>query len=250
MNKSETIKRAVQTTRNKNRKNVLKNIILFPVNLCKKVWNWLRNIDVVGMVNLTLLVAIIVLFSCLISNITCYRHGAFANETPNIVVNKNQNVNVAKKITPAKSVQNDMRKVIKRHHKINAALPARVDSETKLKPQIQVVGVKKPIVVRELSLPASELPKQVLAGDVIIERHPASPILSNGVVINGNLFIQNMRKYTLPCDAEISGHLFVRNVENLKFCGKFVVRGNIYVTRKSSFGAIPGDAKIGGQIVL
>ena len=129
-------------------------------------------------------------------------------------------------------------------------LPVRVNKETNIKPQIRVIGVKKPVVVRELSLPASELPKQNLYGDVIVERHPASPVLSNGVSINGNLFIQNMRKYTLPCDAEISGHLFIRNVEQLKFCGKFIVRGNIYVNRQSSFGTIPGDAIVGGHIVL
>ena len=87
-------------------------------------------------------------------------------------------------------------------------------------------------------------------GDIIVDINPSSPILSNGVKVNGNLYIQNMRKYTIPCEAKINGHLFIRNVNKVRFCGKFTVNGNIYVNRESSFGAIPEDATIKGQIIL
>ena len=77
-----------------------------------------------------------------------------------------------------------------------------------------------------------------------------SPVLYNGAKINGNLIIQNMRKYTLPCGMKINGHLFVRNVARLHFCGEFTVNGNIYVNRESSFGALPDGTKINGQIIF
>ena len=94
------------------------------------------------------------------------------------------------------------------------------------------------------------MPQQVLAGDVIVERAPNSPILSNGAKIDGNLFIQNMHKYTMPCDVKINGHLFIRNVQKVNFCGKFKVNGNVYVNRESSFGPFPEGTKINGQIIL
>ena len=126
----------------------------------------------------------------------------------------------------------------------------KVNAQTNIKPQIKTVGVKKPVVVKEISLPAKDLPKQRLMGDVIVDMYPSAPVLSNGVKIDGNLFIQNMRKYTLPCDAKIRGNLFIRNVNKLSFCGKFTVQGNVYVNRYSSFGPIPRDAHIMGQVIL
>ena len=87
-------------------------------------------------------------------------------------------------------------------------------------------------------------------GDVIVDTFRSATVLSNGVKVNGNLFIQNMRKYTLPCDAVINGNLFIRNVDHLKFCGTFTVTGNIYVNRQSAFGPIPCDARVGGQVIL
>ena len=75
-------------------------------------------------------------------------------------------------------------------------------------------------------------------------------MLSNGVKVNGNLYIQNMRKYTLPCDAKINGHLIIRNVNKLSFCGGFTVNGNIYVNRESAFGPIPDNTRIRGKIIL
>ena len=59
-----------------------------------------------------------------------------------------------------------------------------------------------------------------------------------------------MNKYTIPCDAKINGHLFIRNVHKVNFCGKFKVNGNVYVNRESSFGPLPAGTKINGQIIL
>ena len=230
MNKAQKMKNATRKTRKHAFWNKVKKVILFPVKLLKKIWNfivrmctalwrWLKSIDIVGMINLTLLVAIIVLFTSLIVDVVCCKKH---------VVNtaKNNNV-VVTETAMKKSNKVDNRKVVQR--KFNTALPLKADKETGITPKIKVVGVKKPVVVKQIS---------------------DSPILSNGVNINGNLFVQNLRKYTLPCDAKISGHLFIRNVERLNFCGKFTVKGNIYVNRQSSFGPLPKQARIGGQVVL
>ena len=251
--KTEKMKKAASKTRWDNFKQWCKKIILFPIRavkwlwrlicrICRAVWNWLKSIDIVGMINLTLLVAIIVLFLSLISDIVCCRKAGQKVVSNNIATTQ-----------IAKAVEAPERRVVKRKYSSATATVLPVKAENQVpdtKVQIRTVGVKEPEIVVELATPAAELPQQVLSGDVIVEKAPYSPILSNGVKINGNLFIQNMRKYTIPCDAKINGHLFIRNVQKLSFCGKFKVNGNVYVNRESSFGPIPEGAKINGQIIL
>ena len=239
MNKSQTIKNAKHKTQKRNVMLTLKKILMLPIRLCRAIWNWLKQINIVGMVNLTLLVVIIVLFVSLISNVICCK------KQQNVFVAKSGNVTVSSGSYVAKQ---DNRKVVQR--KYNTIVPAKTDSETKITPKIKVVGVKKPIIDENISLPANELPKQNLYGDIIVDTYPGAVVLMNGVNVNGNLYVQNMRKYTLPCGAKISGNLFIRNVEKLSFCGAFVVQGNIYVTHRSSFGPIPQDAYVGGQVIL
>lgn len=259
-NKTQTMKRATRKARKNTFWQLVKNILLFPIRLivravkwlwrlicriCRAIWNWLKSIDIVGMINLTLLVAIIVLFLSLISNFVCCKK---YNTVNNNYGSTNQ---VIDKWATQKS-NADNRRVVKRKYNNATVLPVNVDVADKdvVRPQIRTIGVDKPEMVTELATPASELPEQILSGDVIVERAPSSPILSNGVKIDGNLFIQNMRKYTMPCDAKINGHLFIRNVQKLSFCGKFKVNGNVYVNRESSFGPLPEGAKINGQIIL
>ena len=247
MNKSEKMKRAARKNRKKTVWAFLKKVILFPwrvikaiwrfiVRVCRAIWNWLKQINVVGMINLTLLVAIIVLFGCLISNVVCCNKYAR-------VATKNANVTVS-----SDSYNSQNRKVVMRQNK--TVLPVKSDAKSGITPKIKVVGVDKPVIDKNLSVPAFELPEQKLYGDVIVDNYPNSPVLMNGVNVNGNLFVQNMRKYTLPCDAKINGHLYIRNVQKLNFCGTFSVTGNIYVTRQSSFGPIPRNAFVGGQVIL
>ena len=244
-NKSKKINRATRQTKWEIFKYRVKRIITFPWRLCCAIWNWLKSIDIVGMVNLTLLVIIILLFSSLIIDLVrCHRC-----QTVKVV----NNAETAVVTTSGDSVVNaddngDNRKVTKRVFK--TTLPLKADKKTNIKPKIRTIGVSKPQIVKETSFASDELPEQKLFGDVIVDVNPTSPILSNGVKVNGNLIIQNVRRYTLPCDAKINGHLFIRNVERLYFCGAFTVNGNIYVNRQSSFGALPKGTKIGGQIIL
>ncbi len=244
MNKPQKMRKATRSAHMRNIKQTVKKIILFPWELskkvwrfvcriCKAIWNWLKSIDIVGMINLTLLVAIIVLFTSLIINFTqCKQPVNVANN------NKTQIV--------------DTRKVVQRNtaKKSFPALPVQTNAKTGIKPQIKTIGVKKPVIIKNISLPAKMLPKQNLTGDIIVDLYPSAPVLSNGVKIDGNLFLQNMRKYTLPCGTKIEGNLFIRNVDKLSFCGAFTVKGNIYVNPRSSFGPIPSNARVGGQVIL
>ena len=245
MDKSEKMKMATKTNRKKTFWGWVKDIILFPWRVLKAIWrflvrvwlaiwNWLKDISLFGMINLTLLVAIIVLCSSLISFV--WGDKTVPGDT------KNGNVEITSdSYVPGNNVV---------QRRFNTNLPMRTDSETGITPKVKVVGMKKPVVDKNLSLPAEELPKQNLYGDVIVDTYPNSVVLMNGVVVNGNLYVQNMHKYTLPCGAKISGNLFIRNVGKLHFCGSFSVKGNIYVTHHSSFGPIPQDSYVGGQVVL
>ena len=216
MNKSQKMKKATVKARRQNTKQIFKNVIAWPwralkwtwrliCNVCNAIWDWLKNINIVGMINLTLLVAIIVLFLSLISDfVNCNKCDKSTR-----LNNKNDAALVQKKSTAN-------RRIVQRKYSTN--LPVKMDKQTNITPKIRTIGVKKPEIIRELSLPAKELPKQKLYGDVIVDVTPASPVLSNGVRIDGNLFIQNIRKYTIPCDAKINGNLFIRNVDKLSFC--------------------------------
>ena len=243
MNKTQKTAYNTRKTGKTTWKKRIVQILTWPFRMCRKLWNWLKSIDIIGMINLTLLVVIIILFSVLIIDFVRYnryvRSGA-ANRY-------GQSGEISAVADKKQSKDIDSRKVTNRTFK--TTLPIRADKQTNIKPKIRTIGVDKPEVVKELSLPANELPKQVLSGDVIVDNYPSSPVLSNGVKINGNLIIQNTRKYTIPCDAKINGHLFIRNAR-VNFCGKFTVNGNIYVTRGSAFGAIPENAKVNGQIIL
>ena len=97
---------------------------------------------------------------------------------------------------------------------------------------------------------AKQIKPYTINGDTIIETAQEKQMLRHGAIINGNLYLQNMRKYVLPCNIKVNGNMFLRNVNMLQFCGKFDVSGNIYVNPTSSFGPLPSDAILGGQVVL
>jgi len=248
-NKTQKIRKATRTTRKKGFMQWIKKILLFPwrvikaiwrfiCRICRAIWNWLKSIDIIGMINLTLLIIIIILFVSLIADfVRCNRC------CNNHVANRGDNVSMV-----SKSESNNNRKVVQRSFK--TSLPLKADEKTNIKPKIKTIGVSKPQIVKELSVPAKDLPQQTLSGDIVVENAPSSPILANGVKINGNLYIQNMNKYTLPCGAKINGNLFIRNVHKLYFCGPFTVNGNIYVNRESAFGSFPDGARVRGQIIF
>ena len=209
------------------------NIICAPfrliARLCKRIWAWIRGIDLVGLLNLTLLVAIIVLFSMLIIDIVkCRRETVVVVSDPVPVVAENVQPKIIVEKTPA--------------------LPIPRDEKTGkfVAEPVRVVPVKKEPVVEQQTARIDT----TIYGDTIIDSRGSGAILTRGTQIRGNLYIQNMHKFILPCDVVIYGDLFLRDMGLLQFCGDFTVTGNIYVSPRSSFGPIPRTARIGGQVIL
>jgi hypothetical protein len=101
-------------------------------------------------------------------------------------------------------------------------------------------GYQQPQVVR----------RKTLEGNIVVEHGGGQGALAAATTVNGSLYLQNMRTYTLPCGVRVNGDLFLRNVNLLRFCGEFTVKGNIYVSSNSSFGPIPKNARLGGQVIF
>lgn len=195
--------------------------------ICSWIWAGLCGINVVGLLNATMLIAIIVLFSSLIMNIL-----GCGNKKVVVVSNaKPAQMTTAIKSEPKKEIP---------------ALPLRRNAKTgRLPCKVSVVSVKKS---SDPALRAQGDGK--IYGDVVIETRGEAAVLKNNAQIQGNLYLQHMHKYILPCGVKINGNLFLRDLHMLEFCGDFTVTGNIYVSPRSSFGPLPRGAHIGGQVIL
>lgn len=214
------------------------NIICWPfriiAKLCKKIWKWLSGINVIAMVNLALLVTIIVMFSMLIIDVIGCRKVI-------VVANNPQTEQVT--VTEANAPRN-----IKPRPVLPIKTMANIQKNKNAAPTVNVV----PIKATEVKIAHQQIAKHnnEFWGDIIIDNRGAGAMLQDGTKVNGNLYLQNMRKYTLPCNVRVNGNLFLRDVNMLQFCGDFVITGNIYVSPRSSFGPIPKTARIGGHVVL
>ena len=254
MQKKQQIKRATKRVQN-NKKIVKKTrksqfwkkawgIICWPFRMLarglKWIWKWLCGLNVVGLVNLTLLASIIVLFSMLIIDFTkCSRDA--------VVIVRNNTAQTA--VLPSENAAK--RNVVARPVKpVTNALPMKRNVKTR-----EVIN--EPIVVAPAK-PCPTLVNQIakvnkenkIMGDVVIDSRGAATAIEHNTKIQGNLYLQNMRKYTLPCGVRVNGNLFLRDVNMLQFCGEFTVTGNIYVSPRSSFGPIPATARLGGYVIL
>lgn len=202
----------------------------------RRIWACIRNIDLIGLVNLTLLISIIVLFSMLIIDIL--------NSRKDPVVIVAEPVPVVTTTPAIPDTPAPTRRVIPRRPN----LPITRNTQTRKfnAEPVQVVPVKKCAVC------ANQVARRgkKLYGDVIVDNRDMATVLTADTQIQGNLYLQNMRKYTLPCNIKINGNLFLRDVGMLQFCGDFTVTGNIYVSPRSSFGPIPRTARLGGQVIL
>lgn len=87
-------------------------------------------------------------------------------------------------------------------------------------------------------------------GNIIVDGKNSLETIKQNENLIGNLYIQNIYNYTLPCDVSINGNLFLRNIGKLKFCGKFTITGNIYITENVSFGNFPKGSKLEGNIIF
>lgn len=232
------------------------------IGLIKIVWKWLCGLNVIGLINLALLVAIIVLFSMLIINMLNYK------KTPVIVVPKQRQPIVTQTVKPETPKPEVVKPIVAEQPAPKVAEEEPAPIEPRPEPVFiypddylpvqrdqkgnMINGPKKILIEETIITPCGSIKtkNEEIYGDVIIENLREANILKNGSKIRGNVYLQHMPKYVLPCDIEIDGNLFLRDMNLLQFCGNFNVTGNIYVSPKSSFGAIPRNSKIGGRIIL
>ena len=216
------------------------NIIKKPFQLItqwlNRFWKWVRSIDLIGLVNITLLSAIIVLFSMLIIDIIG------CNKKTVVIIAQNdasQQVTISEQSLP--------RTVRDRGIEKESSLPLQRDANRQFIGKTINVVTPKP---DKVAIQQTARVRNVMYGDVIIDSRGAATMLKTGDIVKGNLYLQNMRKYILPRGVRIEGNLFLRDLGMLQFAGEFTVTGNIYVTPTSSFGPLPGTARIGGQVIL
>jgi hypothetical protein len=187
------------------------NIISWPF---KKIRDVARRIDWGIFANIALLIAIIALFSWLIFDIVkCTRKTISVNrDAPVEIVDGNITTTTGKYLGGKK---------------ITLPRPAKTNT---VRPENNA-----PIVRR---------------GEITIDGTVVGEKLAVNTEVHGNLVLQNINRYTLPCGTHVRGNLIIRNVGLVRFCDDLVVTGDIYVSSRSSFGPIPRTARIDGQIIL
>ena len=218
--------------------------------LCRFVrwlWRLICGINVIGLLNIVLLVAIIVLCTMLVIDII--------NNTrkPTVIVADPIPVSQAVKTYNVPVIAEPTTKPVSMASVRNKPLPKTVTLPIKREKSHRVMSEPVRVVKTNPDVVAEQQTAKIdnkMYGDIIIDSRGATRMLVNGAEINGNLYLQNLRKYTLPCDIKITGNMFVRDVNMLQFCGEFDIGGNIYVTPTSSFGPIPQNAHLGGQVIL
>ena len=203
---------------------------------CRAIWNWIAGINLVALLNLALLVSIIVLFTLLIIDL---RKSANASDAE-IIMQRTTAPITAPAEQPKPRVLPRTRRT--------TTLP--VKSDATRKPIAMPIMVAREPQNRVAINQVARIDSKKIMGDTVIDHYDMTSVLQNGAHIAGNLYIQDLRKYTLPCNITIDGNLILRDVNLLQFCGDFTVRGNIYVSPRSSFGPVPSTARIGGQVIL
>ncbi|MCL2331706.1 MAG: hypothetical protein FWC61_04165 [Proteobacteria bacterium] len=221
-----------------------------------RVWRWIKSLDLTGLANVALLVLIIVLFSILIINLFDARDTA--NGRGGSVTSKNAIADTIKAPAGAAAAINPVKTAdIKAHVSYNA--DTTVATITLPLKEVLPAAATAPADGR-ITLPLKDKDgdsgnfvyiDNSRDGDVLLDgQNPTGERLSPMTEVGGNVLLQNMYSYTLPCGVKIRGNLVVRNVRLLKFCGCFKIDGNIYASGNSSFGPIPRDATLGGQVIF
>ena len=210
-------------------------------------WTWKKicEINLIGLLNLALLIAIFTLCTMLIINIMNCR------KKPVVIVSDPVPASTVDEIkqNPGVIAEPTMKPVHTSGYvrpRTNTLPIARDKSHNMVAEPIRVTTQKPNPVTEKQTVKCGEK----MHGDIIIDNRGDAKLLHNGSEIDGNLYLQNMRKYVLPCDIKITGNMFIRDVSMLQFCGDFEITGNIYVSPRSSFGPIPGTARLGGQVIL
>ena len=194
------------------------------------IWKKLCAINLVGLLNLALLISIFVLCIMLIFDIVGCRKKPVVIVTDPIPVSSINEITQNPAVIAEPTTKAVRTRVLRPRTITSSGSHNTTSDKNNTKQNVEIV--------------------ETMHGDIIVENSGDTKILHNQTEINGNLYLQNMHRYTLPCDIKITGNLFIRNVGMLQFCGDFEITGNIYVSPHSSFGPIPATARLGGQVIL
>ncbi|MCL2018104.1 MAG: hypothetical protein FWG80_05040 [Alphaproteobacteria bacterium] len=236
----------------------------------RAVWNWIRGIDIAGLTNCVLMLLIITLFSILIGQFI-----GRTNEIPALLSDNTKIRQVQQRPTTT------ARQPASRPMPVTINVPAEVTvskTEDKFIVTLPLGKIVRPAIASNNIIPEPSMRKVIarsattrivsvnqttpspsnkpliaelwIVGDTIIDGTHHDAQINKNTNIRGNLFLQNMRHYTLPCGLKVDGNLYLRNVNLLRFCGSFTVTGDIYVSKSSSFGPIPKNARLGGQVIF
>ncbi|MBO7642865.1 MAG: hypothetical protein J6S74_01890 [Alphaproteobacteria bacterium] len=212
------------------------------------IWKKICEINFIGLLNLALLIAIFVLCIMLIIDITStHRKPVVVVTDPVTVETSIQEIKQNPSVV-AEPVMKSVRTSGGYIRPRTETLPIARDTKTNkmvAEPIRVTTAEPNPVTERQIAKVNDKM-----YGDIIIDNRGDAKLLNNGTEIDGNLYLQNMRKYVLPCDIKITGNMFIRDVSMLQFCGDFEITGNIYVSPRSSFGPIPSSARLGGQVIL
>ncbi|MCL2537875.1 MAG: hypothetical protein FWF34_02880 [Alphaproteobacteria bacterium] len=212
------------------------------------IWNWLRRQSWVTLINLALLLVVIILVSMMICRTVGNSCSKVRTNTISAAVGVSKTADA-----PAPTVVDVPARVTIDPTKDQLTISVPLTQIGK--PVAEAMAAKQNVATRPAPTPVRE--KRPLVANV--ERHgdtivdgtrgaDSRPVA--GANIRGNLYLQNMRQYTLPCNVRVEGDLYLRNVNMMRFCGPFTVTGNIYVSANSSFGPIPANGRLGGQVIF
>lgn len=199
-------------------------------------WKWMRGLDKLVYFNIVLLALVCVLLFVMLGNV---KERDAVDSVGYTVTERTQVMDLAASAErpnrPTVVVSRNSIPMIEQHRQ--KARAKQVTAEQKITLPLRQVRV-------------ASVNRRTVDGNIVIDGRGRNVAMPSMATINGNLYLQNLRNYTLPCGTKINGHLFLRDVSLLKFCGCFDVRGNIYVSSNSSFGPIPKDAILGGQVIF
>jgi hypothetical protein len=209
-----------------------------------RTWRYLRGLDKLAYLNIALLALLCAMFCAMYVRID--------------TVKKRSARNAAGYTLTERTGVYDLTQRARRPNRPTVVVVSRRAVESPA-PKIKRIGAPTMAArVRTITLPIrpgavrAEMPaaRKTVHGNIVIDGRGRNTAISPMTTVNGNLYLQNLGAWTLPCGTRVNGHLFVRDVKWLKFCGCFDVRGNIYVSANSAFGAIPRDASLGGRIIF
>jgi hypothetical protein len=214
-------------------------------------WRWLCGLNKLVFFNIILLALVCAMLFVMLGQVKTAKKSAAASNA---------------RVAPAQSARSDRAPAPRAGKKRPSAASAAnrptivvsrngapiVESETLVPNRPAIVWQKTAALPLRRAAPLMEKKAKArkIPGTLVVDGHGRKVKLPPMAAIGGDLVLQNMRTFVLPCGTRIGGNLLLRNVRLLRFCGGFDIAGDIYVSSDSSFGPIPKNARLGGQVIF